>query len=81
MAQTRRGHWEAVQSAFEADALAREADAARMTPEERVLLGLRMGAAAPRTAATELELQRLASEQALLHARWRWLKARRGGER
>lgn len=81
MARTDRGHWGAVKAAFEADAAAREADAARMTAEERVVLGLRMGAAAPRTAATELELQRLASEQGLLHARWRFLQARRGGER
>jgi hypothetical protein len=75
------GDWDAIKKAFEADALARQQDAARLSPADRVLFGLRMELAAARTSATDKELERIASEQALLHARWRWLEARRGGER
>jgi hypothetical protein len=76
------GDWDAIKKAFDADALARQQSAARQTPEERVLNGLRTGASAPGAAAVpERELERLAAEQALLHARWRWLETRRGGER
>ena len=75
------GDWDAIKKAFEADALARQQDAARLSAADRVLLGLRMELTAPRTTATDRELDRVASEQALLHARWRWLEARRAGER
>lgn len=50
-----------------------------MTAEERVMLGLRMGASAPRTAATEAEFERLALAQGELHARYRQLQAKRAG--
>jgi hypothetical protein len=76
------GDWDAIKKAFEADALARQQSAAQLTAEDRVLLGLRTGAAAPGAApVSERALERLAGEQALLHARWRWLETRRGGER
>lgn len=78
---TARGkeHWQAVRRAFEADAGAREDDAAAMTAEERVMLGLRMGASAPRTPAIEAELDRLALAQGELHARYRRIQAKRAG--
>ena len=72
-------HWHAVRRAFEVDAAAREDDAAAMTAEERVMLGLRMGAAAPRTPAIDAELERLALAQGELHARYRRLQAKRAG--
>ena len=81
MAKRGGGDWDAIKKAFEADALARQQDAARLSPADRVLHGLRMELAATHTTATDKDLERIASAQALLHARWRWLEARRAGER
>lgn len=81
MAKRGGANWDAIKKAFEADALSRQEDASRLSAADRVLLGLRMEMTAPRTTATEQELERVASEQGLLHARWRWLEARRAGER
>jgi hypothetical protein len=72
-----KNHWAAVRAAFAADAKTREDDAAAMTAEQRVLIGLEMGAAAPRTLETELELERLGLAQAELHFRYDRLKAKR----
>jgi len=81
MAKRGGGDWDAIKKAFEADALARQRDAAQLSAGDRVLHGLRMELVAPHRAATDQEIERIASEQALLHARWRWIEARRAGER
>ena len=70
-------HWDAVRTAFAADAGAREQDAAALTAEQRVLIGLEMGAVAPRTPETEQELERIGLAQAELHFRWQRLKEKR----
>jgi hypothetical protein len=73
-----RAHWDAVKRALADDVARRDLDAAQLTAEERVLMGLRMGALAPRTEATERELDERGRQQAQLHQRWRDLQASRG---
>jgi hypothetical protein len=73
-----RSHWDAVKQAFAVDELQRNLDAAQLTAEERVLLGLRMGAATPATLAGEREFEQCGIAKAQLHVRWRELQARRG---
>jgi hypothetical protein len=76
-----RAHWNAVREAFEADAIARVHDAERLTPEERVRIGLRLGVADGGACPDDRELERLAHEQATLHRRWRSVQERRRASR
>jgi hypothetical protein len=71
-------HWSAVRAAFAADAQVREQDAAALTVEQRILIGLQMGSSAPRTPETEQELERIGLAQAELHFRWQRLKEKHG---
>jgi hypothetical protein len=72
-----RSHWDAVKRAFASDSQQRDLDAAQLTAEARVYMGLRMGASAPITPESELELEQRGIDQAQLHVRWRKLQARR----
>jgi hypothetical protein len=72
-----RAHWKAVREAFEADAAARIEDAERLTPEERIRIGLRLGNAHRDLCSDQGELERLAHEKTALHRRWRSLQERR----
>ena len=74
-----RTHWESVARAFAEDARLRDVDAARLTAEERMRIGLQMGAATPETEAMRDELDEQSAGQAQLHVRWRELQARRAG--
>jgi len=73
-----RAHWDAVRRAFADDERQRDLDAALLTEEERVLLGLRMGASSVAAEPTELELQQHGMAKARLHTRWRELQIARG---
>jgi hypothetical protein len=73
-----RAHWDAVARAFADDERQRDRDAARLTEQERVLLGLRMGASSGAAGPTELELQQQGLAKARLHTRWRELQLARG---
>lgn len=72
-----RAHWAAVREAFLDDAKRRDRDAARLTPAQRLLLGLEMGAAMPQHEPSEHERAAAGFAKAQLHVRWRKLQAAR----
>ena len=81
MTRERHSHWDAVKRAFEEDANQRNLDAAKLTAEQRVRMGLRMGGKVAGTWPDEpRELERQAIAKAGLHARWRELQAARGAQ-
>jgi hypothetical protein len=75
-----RRHWNAVAQAFAEDERQRALDAAMLTPEQRILLGLEMGALTSDDAASEEEWFSSSVVKAQLHSRWREIQSAHGNE-
>lgn len=68
MSQRERRHFEAIARAMAEDDARRVEEAMALTPWERMVLGLELGAAMPANEAVEADLDRRALGQAELHA-------------